>query len=1000
MLSYRHVATYTGPQSLYVTNIADLHAVALPSGNALYSATHLGGGLASWRLNSADQPIAIQSMQPYGSWARYLDSPEIGLVELSSVTAAFSVGLRGAVAHGFRVSGDGQLAGSQGLSGGMAGDIIHLGGFETSTGSFLYAVRNGRTAIETWRVQGDGPVGLVGYSQLPLGPAIQGTEIDDLQVVSVADRSFMVSVSGLGNYIAVQQINPGGNFGRAEILGADRGLGLNGPAHVESVNVAGITYLVVASSQSSSLTTLRLGYNGSLTPVDHVIDELGTRFQRATALDAVTVDGRSFIFVGGGDDGITVFTIRQDGHLIHLATLADTAGYAMDNVSAISTLEIDGKIAVFVSSRAEKGITQFAFDPGAIGETVTTSSDRHTGTGNADMLQAGAGTTWLFGSAGNDILIAGDNPVNMTGGAGADTFVAKPVTGKIAIMDFEPGIDRLDLSDLGMIRSTLQLTFRGLSSGIRIVFGETTIDIRTIDGTRLSSGYFDNSLFPIAHYDPPKARTTVLGTAGNDTLTAARFGSDMLGYGGQDLMIGSYGDEMIRGGAGSDTITGVAGDDRILGEPGDDILRGGEGADDLIGGTGNDQLFGGADNDTLRAQDGNDSIYGEGGHDLIVDTVGNNLILGGSGNDQIISGSGHDMLDGGHGNDTILGGAGNDRLAGGAGDDRLRGDDGNDRLLAGDGNDTAFGGAGNDVITGDAGHDQILGDGGNDWISGGPGNDGITGGPGHDTIRAGADHDVLIGADGDDFLYGEDGHDTLIGGAGNDRLDGGSGNDQLVGESGNDQIVGGAGNDTMLGRSGDDTLNTGTGNDYARGEDGDDILIGGTGNDSLFGDGGHDRLYGNGGADLIDGGAGNDTIHSGSGSSRLPASMHNTLSGGSGNDVIIGGHDNDWITGGSGRDQMIGGGGADLFIFRDARDFDGSLDIIRDFTRGVDHIDLRGLNLTLIDDSPFSGGRQIRQVTHATLGTVVEIDLTGDGGADLRLALGDVGTLGAGDFLL
>lgn len=247
------------------------------------------------------------------------------------------------------------------------------------------------------------------------------------------------------------------------------------PSHLGTVTVGGVTYLVVAASQSSSLTTMRLTYEGELLPVDHVIDERSTRFAGATALETVTMDGRAFVFVGGGDDGISVFTVLPEGRLMHLATLADAHDRALADVSALSALVIDGRIALFVSSRTESGITQFVFEPGRIGLTRVVGAGWQSGTGGNDMMMASAGTRGLDGGAGDDILIAGGSPVQMTGGAGADTFVPMEVNGKITITDFEPGVDRLDLSFLGMIRNVGQLGFRPESYGIRIFYGNSVI---------------------------------------------------------------------------------------------------------------------------------------------------------------------------------------------------------------------------------------------------------------------------------------------------------------------------------------------------------------------------------------------------------------------------------------------------------------------------------------------------------------------------------------------
>jgi hypothetical protein len=98
----------------------------------------------------------------------------------------------------------------------------------------------------------------------------------------------------------------------------------------------------------------------------------------------------------------------------------------------------------------------------------------------------------------------------------------------------------------------------------------------------------------------------------------------------------------------------------------------------------------------------------------------------------------------------------------------------------------------------------------------------------------------------------------------------------------------------------------GTGDDQLSGTGGEDHLAGDNGNDQLLGMGGHDRLEGDRGNDLLDGGAGNDVL-----------------------------------VDGLGDDVLIGGAGADRFILG-ARLGE---DVIRDFDRATDLLDLSGASI-------------------------------------------------------
>lgn len=213
-------------------------------------------------------------------------------------------------------------------------------------------------------------------------------------------------------------------------------------------------------------------------------------------------------------------------------------------------------------------------------------------------------------------------------------------------------------------------------------------------------------------------------------------------------------------------------------------------------------------------------------------------------------------------------------------------------------------------------------------------------------IAYGAWIENAVGGSGDDRIIGNAVTNVLDGGAGFDTVsyrDAGAGVTASLmtmrggtGDAAGDRYVniealeGSAFNDTLSGGNGHDTVSGLAGNDMITGNNGDDTLFGGAGNDVL--DGGN-------GIDTLDGGAGNDVLRGGN--------ADDVLLGGAGNDTLDGGNGNDVLNGGADSDTLSGGLGNDVFTFTDL----GGTDVITDFRRGQDHIDLSGL------DAITGGGR-------------------------------------------
>lgn len=125
------------------------------------------------------------------------------------------------------------------------------------------------------------------------------------------------------------------------------------------------------------------------------------------------------------------------------------------------------------------------------------------GRAGADIIEGGAGDDFLFGGVGRDIILGGDGndtikggngSDTMTGGAGADHFVFSKVKESKAknpdfILDFTPGVDKLDLSELtdATLDVLLLQKYDGEGPAIRTMEnGDNTIVRVDVDGDRSS----------------------------------------------------------------------------------------------------------------------------------------------------------------------------------------------------------------------------------------------------------------------------------------------------------------------------------------------------------------------------------------------------------------------------------------------------------------------------------------------------------------------------------
>ncbi|MBR3666541.1 MAG: hypothetical protein IKN66_05215 [Ruminococcus sp.] len=502
------------------------------------------------------------------------------------------------------------------------------------------------------------------------------------------------------------------------------------------------------------------------------------------------------------------------------------------------------------------------FDNGLIirGEGVISDYDSGYGSRNNTLIGSDEADT-ISAYGGDDVLIGGEGNDTLIGGTGSDTY----------IFNAGDGADIINENN-------------GNSANDRIVFGEgiTPDDLKvTRDGNDmvLYIGEDGDSIRIINQYYDSWYQVENLEFADGTVITKKELFDNGLIVNGE----GKFGDYDSGYGSRNNTLIGSKGDDTISAYGGDDVLIGGEGNDTLIGGTGSDTyIFNPGDGiDVINENNGNSAndkiVFGKGitADDIIVTRDGKDMVLlvGSDGdsirivnqyydswyhveklefadgkvitkeelfnNALIIRGTGEfGDHDSGYGtrNNTLIGSDEADIISAYSGDDTIIGGEGNDTLYGGTGSDTYIfnPGDGADIINesnANSANDRIVfGEGispedvtvtrdGNDMV--------LLVGPDGDSIRIinqyydswyqvenfefadgtvitknelfdnglvvngsgvikdydsgyGSRNNTLVGANGEDTIYGYGGDDTLIGGEGNDTLIGGAGSDTYI----------------------------------------------------------------------------------------------------------------------------------------------------------------------------------------------------------------------------
>ncbi|MBZ0092859.1 MAG: hypothetical protein K8F27_11665, partial [Sulfuricellaceae bacterium] len=297
-------------------------------------------------------------------------------------------------------------------------------------------------------------------------------------------------------------------------------------------------------------------------------------------------------------------------------------------------------------------------------DTITGNAAADTiygGDGN-DTLYTGGGDDTVDGGAGNDVIKAnsyynnilsggdGDDTITLSGyytvntantlsgGKGNDTIVSYSSSdtylynrgdGQDRVSDSDGGVASTDKVIFGAGISQADVNAKKVGYDLVVTIADPANPLAT-DSLTFAYWFGGGSYNRIEQFQfadgkiAAIADTYLVGTAGNDILSASVAASFLVGDDGNDTLAGSSGKDILDGGAGSDTLTVTVGNNLLNGGLGTDVLNGGIGNDLLIGGSGNDILAtgGGADIIAFNRGDGLDTVASSGEADDVISLGG------------------------------------------------------------------------------------------------------------------------------------------------------------------------------------------------------------------------------------------------------------------------------------------------------------------------------------------------------------------------------------------
>lgn len=570
------------------TGVNDIEYVEIGGQARLYTTSGPDGGILAY------DPETLTLVGTYNFESEsYLSRPiEMFRSTLNGQDVFYVYGRYESGLSAYSILPDGRLESSPAPSAGVNKAMLTALGIVPDTGGDIFISANSSSGgLTSWRANDAG--NLQKLSEVAVGTTNRPNDIYHIENVTVNDATYVLAVSGSTGSVLSFSVDSGGQFDLMGRVGSEAGLSLGYPAVVTAAQTSNATWIIAGGQGTSSLAVMRLDASGGLSVTDEVYDDRNTRFKNVMVLDSVVINDRVFIVAGGGDDGLSLMTVLPNGRLLHMESIADTLGIPLTDPTALTMTVSNDAIQLYVVGRDDdarglSGVTHFEIQidslstsvtaqtspssssivtgrKGAVQDVVTVAppsttvgealiiSDDATvlhGTEGADQLLGKADGDTLYGGAGDDVLIDTPGLDVFYGGAGADVFVMGPADGQTdVIRDFEIGVDRIDLNDMGRAYSKGALWIQRHGNGATINVGDEKLRVYAKDGRRLTAEDFqDHDLFDLQHSyqaEVPIEDQIIVGTISDNTLSGAQGDDTLVGGGGKDVLYGDDGVDLL-----------------------------------------------------------------------------------------------------------------------------------------------------------------------------------------------------------------------------------------------------------------------------------------------------------------------------------------------------------------------------------------------------------------------------------------------------------------------
>ena len=192
----------------------------------------------------------------------------------------------------------------------------------------------------------------------------------------VGGMTYLFVAGDVDDGVSVFSVANNGDINNVNNVSDDSSLELDGVRSVTTAEIGGTTYLFVAGRYDDGVSVFSVANNGSLNNVNNVNDDSSLKLDGARSVTTAEVGGMTYLFVAGyDDDGVSVFSVANNGSLNNVTNVSDNSSLLLNGTLSVTTAEVGGMTYLFVAGYLDDGVSVFSVANNGDINNVTNVSD-------------------------------------------------------------------------------------------------------------------------------------------------------------------------------------------------------------------------------------------------------------------------------------------------------------------------------------------------------------------------------------------------------------------------------------------------------------------------------------------------------------------------------------------------------------------------------------------------------------------------------------------------